>query len=144
MSKVSHLPKRVPPKEIPFKLKIKGSVNKDHTYEGDFVVKVPMTREVGQIGIELAKLSDGIPLHMLDKSTATLNNAVAYLRVSLVEAPKWFTNSPDDEDEEGISYGLDTLDFNIPIEVFRAADKAVKAWYKALRQQPEEPINEAK
>ena len=59
MSRVSHLPKNVPSKEIPFKFKVKGSVNVNHTYEGDFVVKVPGVREMSKIGVELARLNDG-------------------------------------------------------------------------------------
>lgn len=138
MSKVSHLPKSVPSKEIPFSIKIKGAVNKDHSYEGTFVVRVPEARQMGQLGIELAKLNDGVPLEMLDRNTRNLHNAIAYLKTNLVQAPKWFKNSRDDEDEEGMDYGLDTMDLNVPVEIFQQADKAVVKWHKSLKGQPVE------
>lgn len=122
MSRVSHLPKNIPNKEIPFKIKVKGSVSR-HAYTGDFVVKVPSVRDMGRIGVELAKLNDGIPLEMLDRSTAHLNNAIAFLRVALVKAPNWFVNSLDDEDEQGMEYGLDTDDLNVPVEIFKQAHR---------------------
>jgi hypothetical protein len=137
MSKVSHLPKIIPSKEIPFKIKTSGAVT-GHTYEGEFVVKVPSVREMSRIGLELARLNDGIPFEMLDKSTAALNNALAFLRITLTEAPKWFVNDSTDLKEEGMAYGLDTLDVNVPMEVFRVADKKVRAWHEALQGQPNE------
>lgn len=138
MSKVSHLPKSVPSKEIPFRIKVKGAVHKSHTYEGEFTVRVPEVRQMSQLGLELAKLNDGIPLEMLDKNTANLNNAIAYLRVNLIKGPAWFVNDKNDAEEEGMAYGLDTMDINVPIEIFRQADKAVKKWYDSLKGQPDE------
>jgi hypothetical protein len=138
MSKVSHLPKTVPSKEIPFKIKVKGAVNKDHTYEGDFVVRVPETRQMSQMGIELARLNDGVPLEMLDRNTRNINNAIAYLKVNLVKGPAWFVNNMEDSVEEGMDYGLDTLDINVPIAIFQEADKLISKWHKSLRGQPTE------
>lgn len=135
MSRVSHLPKNVPSKEIPLKFKAKGSTSK-FTYEGDFVVKVPSVREYSRVGVELARLNDGMPLESLDKSTASINNAVAFLTVLVVKGPAWFVNSPDDEDEDGMNYGLDTMDLNIPVELFRQANKAIEKWHKDLKGQP--------
>lgn len=137
MSKVSHLPKTIPSKEIPFKFKGKGAVTQ-HKYEGDFVVSVPGGREMSRIGIELAKINDGIPLEMLDRSTASLNNAIAYLRVALKTGPAWFINSAADEQEEGIDFGMDTVDVNIPIDIFMQANAAVQGWYKSLKGQPKD------
>lgn len=141
MSRISHLPKNIPVKEIPFSIKIKGSVS-GKMYTGDFVVVIPSVREMSRIGVEVARLSDGIPLEMLDKTTAGINNAIAFLKVTLKSAPAWFINSPSDSDEEGIDYGLDTLDMNIPVEVFSAAQKATSNWYKALRASAEDGSKE--
>lgn len=136
-SKVSHLPKNIPAKEIPLKIKIKGSVSR-WPYEGNFVIKVPTTREMSQIGLELAKISDGIPFEMLDKNTAYFNNAIAFLKVVIKDGPAWFVNKIDDEEEEGMDYGLDTLDANVPMEIFKKAEKAVEKWHAALKGQPNE------
>ena len=135
MSKVSHLPKSIPSKEIPFKVKLKGSAT-GHPYEGDFTVIVPTVREMGKIGLELARLNGGLSLDSLDSSTATLHNAVAYLKVLLKTGPAWFFNDAGNEAEEGMDYGLDTIDINVPVTIFREADKKVKDWYKSLKGQP--------
>ena len=132
MSRISNLPKNLPSKEIPFKIKVKGSVSKK-VYEGDFTVSVPTVRDMSRIGVELSRLSDGIPFEMLDKTTAGINNAVAFLKVTLKDAPAWFVNSPDDADEDGMDYGLDTVDMNVPVEIFAEAQKATSKWYKNLR-----------
>lgn len=136
MSKVSHLPKSVPNKELPFSLKVKGS-SSGHPYEGDFVVKVPGVREMGKIGIELARLNEGVPLESLDRSTATLHNAIAFLKVALIVGPKWFKNDKLDETEEGMDFGLDTDDVNVPIEIFKKAEGLVSDWHKSLRGAPD-------
>jgi hypothetical protein len=143
MSRVSHLPKSVPSKELAFKFKAKGSTT-GHPYSGDFVVVVPQVRQMSRIGVELARLSDGVPFESLDKNTAALNNAIAFLKVCLKEGPAWFMNSPRDEKEEGMDYGLDTEDVNIPVEIFRQADAAVKGWYDSLKGQPDEGSKETK
>lgn len=141
MSKVSHLPKSIPSKELPFKIKLKGSVT-NHPYEGDFMVVVPTVKEMGKIGLELARLNGGIPLDSLDTSTANLHNAIAYLKVLLKTGPAWFMNEGSDEVEEGMDYGLDTLDVNVPVTIFREADKKIKDWYKSLKGQPKsEEVN---
>jgi hypothetical protein len=137
MSKVSHLPKNIPSKELPFSIKIKGAVS-GFSYSGDFVVRVPGVREQGRIGVEMARLNEGIPSESLDHNTRYIHNAIAYLRVLLIQAPKWFTNTPSDEDEDGMDYGLETDDWNVPIEVFEKAKKAVTAWQKSLKGQPSE------
>ena len=137
MSRTSHLPKNVPFKELPFSLNVKGS-STGFAYTGDFVVKVPSVRETGRIGVELARLSDGVPLEALDNSTANLHNAIAFLRVCLVSAPKWFTNTAEDDGEEGMDFGLDTHDFNVPVEIFKKANKLVLEWNKALKGQPKD------
>jgi hypothetical protein len=132
MSRISNLPKNLPSKEIPFSIKIKGSVS-GKQYTGDFVVSIPTVREMSKIGVEVARLSEGIPLEMLDKTTAGINNAVGFLKVTLKSAPAWFTNAADDASEEGMDYGLDTLDMNIPVEIFSQAQKSMSNWYKALK-----------
>ena len=135
MSKVSHLPKIVPPKEIPFSIKVKGAAT-GFEYTGDFTVKVPTGREISKIGVELARLNVGLVNEDLDDSTATFHNAVAFLKSCLVEAPKWFTNSPENEEEAGIFYGLDSIDVNVAIEIFIAANSKVNEWHKSLAGQP--------
>jgi hypothetical protein len=132
MSRISHLPKNIPNKEIPFKIKVKGSISKK-VYEGDFIVSIPTVRDMSKIGVELSRLSDGIPFEMLDKTTAGINNAVAFLKVTLKDAPAWFINPAEDSEEEGMDYGLDTVDMNVPIEIFAEAQKATSKWYKNLR-----------
>ena len=135
MSKVSHLPKSVPSKLLPFKIDVKGGVT-GHRYEGHFVVSVPEVRDMSRIGIELAKLNDGVPFELLDSNTRAINNAIAFLKACLREGPAWFVNATEDEGEEGIDFGLATVDANVPIEVFRAADKAIKGWNDSLKGQP--------
>lgn len=137
MSKISNLPKKVPNKELPFTFKCTGATT-GHSYEGSFVVKVPGVRETSKIGIALARLNDGVPFESLDRSTAFLHNAIAFLSVCLVDGPKWFLNSADDPREEGMSFGMDTDDFNVPIGIFQEAEKLVSTWNAAL-QNPETP-----
>lgn len=137
MSRVSHLPKSIPSKELAFKFKAKGSTT-NHSYSGDFVVVVPQARQMSRIGVEIARLGDGIPFEALDKNTAALNNAIAFLRVCIKEGPAWFVNSRSDEREEGMDYGLDTDDINVPVEIFRQADALIKGWYDSLKGQPDE------
>jgi len=132
MSKVSKLPKTLPSKNLPFTFKGVGSTT-NHKYSGEFVVKVPSTRELSQIGIETAKLSGGVPADYLDTVTATLNKAIAFLSVCLVEAPNWFKNTPEDAHEEGMSFGLDTFDVNIPAEIFKQANDLVQQWHDTLK-----------
>jgi hypothetical protein len=137
MSRVSHLPKSIPSKEIGFKFKAKGALT-GHQYTGDFTVLVPQARQMSRLGVELARLGDGIPFELLDKNTAALNNAIAFLKVCLKEGPAWFVNTPDDEREEGMDYGLDTADVNIPIEIFRQANDLIAQWREKLQGQPAE------
>ncbi len=137
MSRVSHLPKSVPSKDLAFKFKTKGSTT-GHAYSGDFIVIVPQTRQMSRIGVELARLGDGIPFESLDKNTAALNNAIAFLKVCIKEGPAWFMNMPSDPREEGMDFGLDTEDVNVPVEIFRQADNLVKGWYESLKGQPED------
>lgn len=143
MSKVSHLPKNIPSKELPFQVKVKGSTT-GHHYSGDFIVVVPGVREMSKVGVELGRLNDGVPFEVLDGNTQRLNNAIAFLKVNLKEAPAWFVNDPTDEKEDGMSYGLDTHDVNVPVQIFRAADKEIKAWYDSLKGQPEDSASESK
>lgn len=122
MSKIQGLPKQIPAKELPFKFEEKGTLT-GHTYKGDFVAKVPGTREMSQIGIELAKLNGGVKFEDLDSGTAVLHNAIAYLRIVLVDAPEWFTDR-----DEGLDYGLNADDANIPIQIFSQAEQLVTDW----------------
>jgi hypothetical protein len=91
---------------------------------------------MSRIGVELARLGDGVPFELLDKNTATLNNAIAYLKVLLKDGPAWFMNSADDEKEEGMDYGLDTSDINVPVEIFRKANVQINKWHESLQGQP--------
>lgn len=135
MSKISHLPKTLPGKELPFNFKGTGDTT-GHKYEGSFVVKVPSVRDISKIGIELAKINDGVPVELLDNMTAALNRAIAFLSVCIVEGPAWFTNNPEDGQEEGMAYGMETLDLNVPIEIYKEADKLVAGWHDKLKQRP--------
>jgi len=126
MSKIKGLPKTLPAREIPFSISIKGAFS-EHLYEGDFVVKVGGTKEMSQMGLELAKLNRGVKFEDLDMGTAILHNSIAFLRAYLTEAPEWFTSS------EGMDYGMDTMDTNVPIEIFSKADNLVAEWKLKVR-----------
>lgn len=134
MSNVKGLSKNIPSKELPFQIKSVGNVTQE-AYEGSFVVKVPQTRDRSKIGIELAKLNGGVRFDDLDDSTALLHNAVAYLRVLLLDAPDWFVQP---EEEGGMAFGLDTLDSNVAVDVFLAANAEVIQWQKALKGQADD------
>jgi hypothetical protein len=127
MEKIKGLPKSLPPKELPFSISLKGSFNTNHTYVGDFVVRVGGTREMSRMGLELAKLNRGVKFEDLDLGTAILHNSIAFLKAYLVEAPEWFT-SPS-----GMDYGLDTMDTNIPLEIFAEAEKQILQWKESVR-----------
>ena len=78
-------------------------------------------------------LRDGLvddlrPLEALDLSTANLNNCIAFLKVSLSDAPEWFTDNT-----EGVAYGMNTLDVNLAPEVFKKANKLIESWQKRVR-----------
>lgn len=135
MSKIEHLPKAIPPREIPFKIDLKGLVTGDR-YKGDFVVRVPLSRDMSKIGVELAKLNDGVRFEDLDAGTAMLHNSVAFLRILLERSPDWFWK------EEELDYGLNTLDVNICVEIFLKAEKLVKDWKKDLLSAGEEKKTE--
>jgi len=135
MSKISHLPKTLPSKDLPFTVKLTGSIT-GHTYTGSFVVTVPDVKAMSRVGIELAKLNEGTDFELLDINTRVINNSIAYLKATLKEGPAWFVNPSDHPQEEGIDYGLKTMDLNVPIEIFRQADKLVKAWHASLKGQP--------
>lgn len=126
---MANLPKALPSKEIPFNFKSLGITTK-RSYEGTFTVNVPSVRDMSRIGVELSRINDGVPLELLDRSTAALNNALAFLKISLKEAPKWFT---DTEQEGGMGHGMDTLDVNVPIEIFKQANELVGNWHKSLQ-----------
>jgi len=124
MSNYKDLPKSLPPRELPFSFKCTGFVTKEK-YEGDFVVNVPTVRDMSNIGIELARINRGVSFESLDRATATLNNAIAYLRVTLSKAPKWFTDDMD--------YGFDTLDSNVAIGIFNQASDLVDDWHGKIQ-----------
>jgi len=132
MSTKTTLPKTIPSKELSFSIKITGSTTA-HQYEGDFIVKVPSVRDMSKIGVFLAKLNCGVPFEDLDRSTASLNNAIAFLQACLIEAPKWFTNAEDSDKDPGMAYGLDTLDVNVPVDIFSKANALVQDWHNALK-----------
>ena len=132
MSKISHLPKTLPVKELPFQYEGTGDLT-GHKYSGDFVVKVPSNRDIIRISSETAKLSGGIPVDLLDGGPAMFNRAIAFLQICLIEAPAWFANSPQHPIEEGMSYGLDSHDANIPIEIFQKAETLVQEWQDKLK-----------
>lgn len=131
-TKTTTFPKTLPPKEAVFKVKVKGSTSQD-MFEGDFTVRIPTVRDMSQIGVEMAKLNGGVISEQLDSNTYNLNNALSFLRVLIKDCPSWFSDS---EEEGGINYGLDTLDYNVPIEIFKIANKKVDEWYKVLRSEP--------
>lgn len=126
MRKFEDLAKTLPPREIPFEIKVEGNVT-GIEYEGKFTVKVPLVQDMSRLGVELARLNNGVPHEDLDIGTATLNNAIAYLKVLLVEAPEWFYK------QEQMNYGLNTLDSNVAIAIFDQAENKVSDWKKAIR-----------
>jgi len=138
MKKIEGLPKSIPAKELPFKFEGKGTLT-GHTYSGDFVAKVPDSGRMSRIGIELAKLNGGVKFEDLDIGTAMLHNAIAYLRVVLIEAPEWFTDS-----EEGLDYGMNTLDPNIPIMIFSQAEELITNWRQSVMGVKIEPKSKGK
>lgn len=127
MSKVDHLPKTLPSREIPFTYSGVGEVTQ-LPYKGNFVVKVPTVRNISEMGIEAAKLSGGMS-EWLDVNTKIINNAVAFLKTCLVECPKWF---------EEMDYGLDTDDINVVAGIFTQAEELVEKWKRDLKGQPED------
>lgn len=132
MSKISHLPKTLPPKELPFEFQGIGDLS-GHKYSGSFVVRVPTNRDLLSIGTENARLANGVSMELLENGAAVFNRAIAFLKVCLIDAPAWFINSPDHPNEEGISYGLDSYDINIPIEIFKLAEEKVQGWHNTLK-----------
>lgn len=125
MSKIEGLVKSLPSREIPFSIKVDGIVTKQ-TYKGDFVVRVPLSRDMSKIGVEIAKLNGGVKFSDLDDGTAMLHNAVAFLKILLSESPEWFWK------EDEMDYGLNTLDANVSVEIFLEAEKLIKNWKKTL------------
>jgi hypothetical protein len=95
-------------------------------------VRVPSGRDVSRLGIELAKLNCGLSLSDLEDTIALLHNAIAYSKACLIEAPTWFTNTPENEKEPGINYGLDSPDLNVVIEVFQTASAKVNEWHTTI------------
>ena len=133
MGKLSNLPKTLPTKDIPFEYEGVGQLSGHKYPKSTFVVRVPSTRDLTRIGVETAKLSGGVPTDMLDGVTGSLNRAIAFLTVTLAEAPAWFINHPENTVEEGMSYGLDAYDLNIPIEIYQKADELIEGWHAKVR-----------
>ena len=121
----------VPSKHIPFRISVVGETT-GKRYEGDFIVSVPSVGDISRIGVELSRLNQGLPVEFLDENTATINTSLAFLRVALKDAPAWFVNLEDDKKAPGMNFGMDTLDYNIPREIFMAANAKVMAWRKAI------------
>lgn len=128
MSRVQHLPKKLPSREIPFVFSCEGAVTGED-YSDDFTVLVPDVAMMGRVGIEFAKLNGGVASEMLDGGTYMLHNAVAWLRVCLVDPPAWFV-------EDG--YGLYILDTNVSLKLFTEANGKVQEWKNKLRGQPKD------
>ncbi len=128
---MQELPSSLPPKDLPFTIDIEGSITQKK-YSGNFIVTVPKVQDMGRIGVEIAHLTGGIPLHQLPQETAVLFNAVAYLKVLLIMAPDWFVKA------DQLNYGMNTLDPNIAIEVFNVAREKVDLWYNSVRPKTDE------
>lgn len=120
------LPQVLPPKEIPFSIDMVGS-RTGSKYEGNFVVKIPTVKDMSRIGLELAKLNGGVRFEDLDRNTAVLNNAIAYLRVLLIDSPKWFVDVNEGD------CGLNMLDVDVVGAIFSQAEEKISEWYEIIR-----------
>lgn len=126
MSNIKDLPKRLPDPNLPFTISCEG-VYTGQKYEGSFIVRVPLTKDMSRIGIELARLNAGVAFEDLDSNTAILHNAVAFLKALLTDAPEWFVA------KDQLDYGLNTYDSNVAITVFLEAEKQIEEWRSKLK-----------
>lgn len=119
---------KLPEFEFSFTLDVIGSQT-GKRFVGDFVYHRPNIRDNSNIAKYRARL-DG-DLANIDSSISTLHFALAHLRFTLSESPKWWSES---------DYGMDLYDVNVVLELFKTVDKFEETFNKKIEEldKPEE------
>ncbi len=121
MNETSHLPSKLPSMEQNFLLDKKGKIT-GHRWVGDFICKIPNTKEKCLIGKHRAFLN-GQYAEFLDLGTLRIHEKIAYLRFTLVDYPKFWKDA---------DLGYEMLDHNIIEEVYKVVLKFEDTWLKEV------------
>lgn len=116
----------LPVNEHEFEINLIGTTTKKR-YQGKFkTVCIPTLRQRSQSAILEANLNQD--LATLDQSIALMHKFVATLRYRLIEFPDWWI-------EQG--YGLDLIDDNITLELWKIMSEAEINWHKKVHPEVE-------
>ncbi len=127
MSDSKTLAKDVPSREYEFNIEVEGKVSRT-TYKGDFKFSIPNLKLKALADKKRAELNGGLDA-ALDPSVLELHYYVAFLRYSLIEAPKWWKEA---------DYGYDLDDFNVVQAVYDKVEEFQKGWMEAVWGKDEE------
>ena len=104
-------------------------------WKGPFRIKVRLTArdliEVDRTRRELLGGVGGTP----DESVDAMIRVLSQLKVRVAESPSWW---------QDLSNGLDSIDWNISVEIFSAAVKAERAYLDTLRKKVETDVQALK
>ena len=116
----------LPVNEHEFEINLLGTTTKEK-YQGKFTaVCVPTLRQRSQSAILEANLNQD--LTTLDQDIALMHKFVATLKYRLIKVPDWWV-------EQG--YGLDLIDDNITLEIWKIVSNAEIEWHKKVHPEVE-------
>ena len=131
MSNSKDLPNELPNKEFEFSIDVEGQTTRKR-WTGDFKFVIPNLKNKARADLFRAQLNGGLD-DRLDPEVLVLNYTIAYLKYSIVEAPKWWRSSED-------GYTLD--DFNVVNTVYKKCQEFSENWLKEIGGEGEEAERE--
>jgi len=121
MNNSNNLPKELPSMEYEFDIDVEGNTTRQK-WLGSFKFLIPNNKIKAQIDLKRAEYNGGLE-DRLDAEVLILNYTIAYLRYSLVEAPKWWIKA---------DYGYSLYDFNVVNEVYKKCQNYEEKWLKTV------------
>lgn len=120
--------------DLTFTVDVKGS-DTDRQYTGVFTIKGRLTQRDYLLEDQIRRDVLGPNAQGAGQSAIGISIAVSYLKVRILKAPKWWTDSDG---------GLDLEDGNILPEVYYKAAECEQAEKKALAEQAEKARQDLK
>ena len=114
--------KGLPEFEYNFEIDVEGEETKER-FKGSFVYARPCIRESSEIAKCKSRLDGG--LTNLDSNVDTLHRALAKLRITLKEYPKWWEES---------DFGMNLYDFNIISEILKRINEFEESFVKKIEE----------
>jgi hypothetical protein len=122
MLEVKDLKKSLPPMENSFSLvAFEGGITKK-IYEGNFSCKIPNVKLQALIEKHKAVLNGGLEAS-LDGGTRHVHHMLAYLRYTLVQTPKWWSET---------DMGYELYDLNVIQEIYDKVLQFEKEWLENI------------